>query len=180
MDLNILKNFCTSHFKRESTTSICHPSQHTYVLRYWKSSPRLNAMTLHWKTPNPGAFSNFISCQCLTRMSWQTVLRHAHKPWFMFQPDDRMTSCSACLIEMGGPGWCSRVKTNSLAVCWHLCRVAVLTVSLSHNVLDLNAVTADLQSHVKVYYLSSLHLSICPMLKGIFFSLLNLSTNSPK
>lgn len=102
MDLNIYKHFCTSHFEQESETSICHPSLYTYILRYCKSS-QWNAMTLHWKTSNPSVFSNFLSHQChLTRLSWQTVLRHAHKSWFTFQPDDRMAPCSTRLIEMRG------------------------------------------------------------------------------
>lgn len=45
----------------------------------------------------------------------------------------------------------------------------VLTVSFSHNLLDLNASAADLQDYVKPYSLSSLHARICPVLEGCGF-----------
>jgi len=63
-----------------------------------------------------------------------------------------------------------RDKTGKPATRSHLCRVAVLTASFSHNFLDLNTVTTDHQSDVKAYYLSSLHIRIWPVLEGIFFT----------
>lgn len=45
----------------------------------------------------------------------------------------------------------------------------VLTLSFSHNLLDLNVSAADLQNYVKPYSLPSLHARICPMLEGIVF-----------